>query len=38
MRVLWIRNLSLHLADSAGSSFMGWSITKRVTVEIYEKS
>jgi len=25
--VLWIKNLSLHFADKAGSSFMGWSIT-----------
>lgn len=27
MRVLWIRNLSLHLVDKGGSSFIGCSIT-----------
>jgi hypothetical protein len=29
--VLWIRNLSLHLAAKAGSSFMAWSMTVKTS-------
>ena len=28
----------MHLIDSGGSSFMGWSITKEVIVEIHERA
>lgn len=34
MLVLWIRNLSLHLALSGGSSFIACSITRHVDIDV----